>query len=97
MTATKISASSISKRISKLDLPKSESSRGRISEHRSEGYLVAKTGDAVCVSYTNASTSMKTTDDFLLRQYLAIEKIYLELADQGLDVSLQWPTIKVGA
>ena len=96
-TTTKFTASSISKRISKLELPKSESSRGRVSEHISEGYRVTQSEDGVWIDYLNASTSMKTTDAFLLRQFLAIEKMFIELSWDGYAVTLDWPSIKVGA
>lgn len=96
MTTT-ISASTISKQISKLDLPKSECSRGRVSDHYSEGYRVINTDDGIRIDYVNASTSMKTTDAFLCRQFLAIEKMFIELSFNGYETTLEWPSIKVGA
>ena len=91
--ATSINA--VSKIVKNLDITKSECSRGRISVHRSEGYRIKNTDDGIRVDYINASTSMKTTNDFLLRQYLAIEKIFIELSSDGYEVNLQWPSILI--
>ena len=97
MNATKCNASSISRKLNKLDIFKSETSRTRVSEFTSEGYRVKQLEDGVLIDYVGASNSRKMSDEFRLRQFLAIEKIFIELSWDGYEVTLDWPSIKVGA
>ena len=94
-TTTTFNASSISRKLNKLDIFKSETERTRVSEFTSEGYRVTQLEDGVRVDYVGASTSRRMSDEFRLRQFLAIEKMFIELSWDGYAVTLDWPSILI--
>jgi hypothetical protein len=88
---------SISRFIKNLDVWKSETSKGRVSDFVTEGYKVQNINNEIFVQYVSASNNFRSTDLFRKRQFLAVEKMFVELSQAGYEVILEFPAIKVGA